>query len=95
MQYKVIEAKDEALNLQDKVNRHLEDGWVPVGGVAVGYSPQSYQGTGHCTGQPKQLEKLRKSKLFGPSQQPESTAAAMLNLRSSFSLCAGSAAELR
>jgi hypothetical protein len=42
VQYKVIEAKDEALNLQENVNRHIEDGWVPVGGVAVGYSPQSY-----------------------------------------------------
>ena len=42
MEYKVIEAKDEALNLEAEVNRHIQDGWVPVGGVAVGYSPQSY-----------------------------------------------------
>ena len=42
MEYKVIEAKDEALNLEEEVNRRIQDGWVPVGGVAVGYSPQSY-----------------------------------------------------
>jgi hypothetical protein len=42
MEYKVIEAKDEAINLQEEVNHHIEDGWEPIGGVAVGYSPQSY-----------------------------------------------------
>jgi hypothetical protein len=41
MEYKVIEAKGEASNLQEDVNRHIEHGWVPVGGVAVAYSPQS------------------------------------------------------
>jgi hypothetical protein len=42
MKYKVIEANGEAINLQEEVNRHIRDGWVPIGGVAVGYSPQSY-----------------------------------------------------
>jgi hypothetical protein len=42
MEYKVVEAKDEAINLEELVNRHIEEGWVPIGGVAVGYSPQSY-----------------------------------------------------
>jgi hypothetical protein len=41
MQYKVIEAKGEAADLQDEVNRHIEEGWAPVGGVAVAYSPQT------------------------------------------------------
>jgi hypothetical protein len=42
MEYQVIEAKDEAGNLQAKVKQEIEEGWVPVGGVAVAYSPQSY-----------------------------------------------------
>jgi hypothetical protein len=42
MQYKVIEAKDKAANLQEEVNRQIREGWVPVGGIAVGYSSQSY-----------------------------------------------------
>jgi hypothetical protein len=42
MEYKVVEAKDEASKLQEAVNEHIQEGWVPVGGVAVGYSPQSY-----------------------------------------------------
>jgi Domain of unknown function (DUF1737) len=41
MEYKVIEAKDEAIKLQEAVNQHIQEGWEPVGGVAVGYSPQS------------------------------------------------------
>ena len=42
MEYKIIEAKGDAAELQDEVNRHIEDGWVPVGGMAVACSPQSY-----------------------------------------------------
>ena len=41
MEYKIIEAEGEAENLQDAVNRHIKEGWEPVGGVAVAYSPQS------------------------------------------------------
>lgn len=41
MEYKVIEATGRALNLQEEVNRHIQDGWVPLGGVAVGYSSVS------------------------------------------------------
>ena len=41
MEYKVIEAMGEALNLQEEVNRHIRDGWVPLGGIAVGYSSAS------------------------------------------------------
>jgi hypothetical protein len=39
MEYKVIEARDKVLKLEEKVNRHIQDGWVPVGGVTVVYSP--------------------------------------------------------
>jgi hypothetical protein len=35
VEYKVIEAKDTASNLQDQVNRHIEEGWIPTGGLAV------------------------------------------------------------
>jgi hypothetical protein len=42
MRYKVIEAQGEALNLKEEVNRQIEEGWAPFGGVAVEYSPQSY-----------------------------------------------------
>jgi hypothetical protein len=41
LRYKIIEARGEALNLQEQVNRHIGGGWVPLGGVAVAYSPQS------------------------------------------------------
>jgi hypothetical protein len=40
MEYKVIEA-NKALDLQEEVNRHLQDGWVPLGGVAVVFSSAS------------------------------------------------------
>lgn len=38
MEYKVIEA-NAALDLQEAVNRHIKDGWVPLGSVAVVYLP--------------------------------------------------------
>ena len=41
MEYKIIEASDEALALQEEVNRHIQQGWVPAGGVAVAFSSQS------------------------------------------------------
>ena len=40
MEYKVIEA-NKALDLQEEVNRHIQDGWVPLGGVAVVFSSTS------------------------------------------------------
>ena len=48
MEYKVIEA-NKALDLQEEVNRLIQDGWVPLGGVAVVFSSTSnywwfYQG---------------------------------------------------
>jgi Domain of unknown function (DUF1737) len=41
MEYKVIEAKDESTILQEAVNQHIQEGWAPIGGVAVVYSPDS------------------------------------------------------
>ena len=40
MEYKVIEA-NKALDLQEEVNRLIQDGWVPLGGVAVVFSSTS------------------------------------------------------
>jgi hypothetical protein len=37
MEYKVIEANDTA-GLQQEVNREIQAGWVPQGGVAVAQS---------------------------------------------------------
>ena len=34
MRYRVIEAKDVE-GLEQDVNKHIEDGWRPLGGVAV------------------------------------------------------------
>jgi uncharacterized membrane protein len=34
MRYRVIEAKDVE-GLEQDVNEHIEDGWKPLGGVAV------------------------------------------------------------
>jgi hypothetical protein len=41
VEYQLIEAKDLAFALEEEVNRHIQQGWVPAGGVAVAYSPQS------------------------------------------------------
>jgi len=41
MQYMVIEAKDDAQELDEAVNQQIEEGWEPLGGVAVGYSTDS------------------------------------------------------
>jgi hypothetical protein len=41
MEYKVIEAQNEASDLQEEVNRRIQEGWQPTGGVAVAYSPNS------------------------------------------------------
>ena len=41
MEYKIIEAKDAVRTLQEEVDRHIQQGWLPAGGVAVAYSPQS------------------------------------------------------
>lgn len=41
MEYKVIEAQDDAQKLQEAVNQHIAEGWEPQGGVALGYSPNS------------------------------------------------------
>jgi hypothetical protein len=40
MEYRVIEA-NKALDLQEEVNRLIQDGWVPLGGVAVVFSSTS------------------------------------------------------
>lgn len=42
MEYRVIEAKDDANNLQKAVNEQIMEGWEPLGGIAVAYSPQSF-----------------------------------------------------
>ena len=34
MKYKIIESS-YLFDLEDKVNKHLEDGWEPQGGVAL------------------------------------------------------------
>lgn len=41
MEYKVIEVQQSATHLEQEVNRHLGERWVPLGGVAVIYSPAS------------------------------------------------------
>jgi hypothetical protein len=41
MEYKVVEASGKVLNLQEEVYRHIGDGWVPLGGVAVAFSSVS------------------------------------------------------
>jgi hypothetical protein len=41
VEYKVIEASGEVSKLEAEVNRHIQEGWVPVGGIAVVYSPNS------------------------------------------------------
>ena len=35
MEYKIIEAKDDARKLQKEVNKQIAEGWEPLGGVAV------------------------------------------------------------
>jgi hypothetical protein len=40
MEYKVIEA-NKALDLQEEVNRHIQEGWIPLGGVAVVHASTS------------------------------------------------------
>jgi hypothetical protein len=35
VEYKLVEAKDDALKLQKEVNKHIEEGWEPLGGVSV------------------------------------------------------------
>ena len=42
MEYKVLEAKDDVLDLQKAVNEQITEGWEPLGGVAVAYSTQSF-----------------------------------------------------
>jgi Domain of unknown function (DUF1737) len=42
VEYKVIEARDDVLKLQQAVNEQIIEGWEPLGGVALGYSPQSF-----------------------------------------------------
>jgi hypothetical protein len=41
VEYEVIESKESAQNLQIDVNERIQEGWEPVGGVAVVYAPQS------------------------------------------------------
>jgi hypothetical protein len=61
MEYKVLEA-NKARDLQEEVNRSIQDGWTPLGGVAVVYSSTSnywwfYQamvkGPGATAGRPR------------------------------------------
>jgi hypothetical protein len=41
VEYEVVEAKDQVQKLQEAVNKQIDAGWEPLGGVAVAYSPQS------------------------------------------------------
>ena len=41
VEYQVIEAKGEAYKLANAVNEKIQEGWVPVGGIAVGFSATS------------------------------------------------------
>jgi len=41
MEYLIVEAKDKAINLQTAVNQYIQEGWTPIGGVAVEYSTHS------------------------------------------------------
>ncbi len=43
MEYKIVEMKHDASKLEENVNRLIQEGWTPLGGIAVAYSPQ----TGH------------------------------------------------
>jgi hypothetical protein len=44
MEYKIVEAL-EAKKLQQAVNEHIQDGWEPLGGVAIGCSSISVNWT--------------------------------------------------
>jgi hypothetical protein len=35
MEYAIAEARDQAAHLAKQVNKLIEDGWKPIGGVAV------------------------------------------------------------
>jgi hypothetical protein len=39
LEYNVIEAKGQAFHLTKAVNEQIQDGWEPVGGIAVACSP--------------------------------------------------------
>ena len=43
MQYKILSTDGNSASLSAEVNRHIEDGWIPQGGVciATGYSYQA------------------------------------------------------
>jgi hypothetical protein len=41
MVYKLIEAKGDAAKLQDAVNELIQDGWQPLGGIPVVFSPNT------------------------------------------------------
>jgi hypothetical protein len=41
MEYKIIETKRSAQKLEEAVNHYIQEGWEPMGGVAVGYSTDS------------------------------------------------------
>jgi len=41
MEYTIIEAQGSAQQLEAAVNRAIQEGWEPIGGVAVAYSPNS------------------------------------------------------
>jgi hypothetical protein len=41
MEYMIVEAKDDAINLTLIVTRYIAEGWMPLGGVAVSCSPKT------------------------------------------------------
>ncbi len=41
MEYMIVEAKDDAINLTLIVTRLIAEGWIPLGGVAVSCSPKT------------------------------------------------------
>jgi hypothetical protein len=41
MEYKIVEARDKAENLEAEVNKHIQQGWQPTGGLSVAVSEAS------------------------------------------------------
>jgi hypothetical protein len=55
MEYKVIEAR-AAQQLEQAVNEHIQEGWEPLGGVAVGFTDLANYWT-YCQAMVRKLPK--------------------------------------